>query len=348
MTNTSTRCESMSRRGRCRRMTKDPSKKCHQHRDLCEATNEALIEVQSEVQSEAQTQVESTQIIEPSRLQREVIDLVEDDSVEATLNESEIRFSEQVPSVFILPVGVQCEGTTRSGAQCAKVTLNTTKRCHLHKVENSVVSFVPSSTTQPVVSGSGTQTLAPRPRRTHARFNQMVERLHEQVRQLVSRSRLQEHSEQEHSEQESTGHSTGHSTRHVVESTRHVVEPSHKEPRPKTTRHSSSPKKCSGKTEECCVCYDPVPEEEFLECDHPVCKNCIGQLRDTRCPMCRAEIKSKNISDKEKKKMIRRRQEDHRNRNNELFQNYIQSQNQITPVFIPLENIHSLIAHITL
>jgi hypothetical protein len=79
-------------------------------------------------------------------------------------------------------------------------------------------------------------------------------------------------------------------------------------------------------TEDCCVCYEPVPRKDFLECKHAVCQGCIGQLRDTRCPMCRTEIKSRYVDGKEKRKMIRRRQEDDRNRTNELFQSFIQAQ----------------------
>ena len=177
-------------------------------------------------------------------------------------------------------------------------------------------------------------------------MEETVQRLHNQVRQIVAQAQGYIHENRmEHN-----------LTEHNLTETEHITEPSHKEARPKRSKKEKhcSPKKSSGKTEDCCVCYDPVPEVEFLECDHSVCKNCIGQLRDTRCPMCRAEIKSKNISDKEKKKMIRRRQEDHRNRNNELFQNYMQSQNQIASVYsfapqiLPLENIQSFIAHITL
>jgi hypothetical protein len=329
--NTTTRCESMSRRGRCRRMTKDPSKKCHQHRNS-QMDDQRQQDLQQDLEQDQMEEYNETQL--SSQVPRPiVIDLSEE-----TIIESEIPFTEQVFPV-VSQIRVQCEGTTRSGVQCAKLTSNTNKRCHLHQVDSLIQPVsdpiapctIAPRTLAPRTVAPRTLVLRPRRTTTQVRFDEMaenMERLHNQVRQIeetFARTRLQEL----------------------------TSESSHKDARPKRTKEDS--KKSSGKTEDCCVCYDPVPEEEFLECEHSVCKNCIGQLRDTRCPMCRADIKSKNISDKEKKKMIRRRQEDHRNRNNELFQNYMQSQNQMASVYssfvpqiLPLENIQSFVAHITL
>ena len=305
--NTAVRCESMSRRGRCARMTKDPSKKCYQHKN-----------------GPSMTQV-TDQSSDPA-----------DNHVHTTTH-------------------VRCEGTTRAGSQCAKMTLNPNKRCHHHKQ-----SITQNITVQPVqdlvalteivqAPVSRRQTRSMRARSSHLVQNSRsspeddlghrLERLQDEVREIETlvRSSLNESRDERRDERRDETHSEEKSEVR-----------SKKVKKDKSEKKEHSHKSC--KTEECCVCYEPVPENEFLECDHAVCKDCMGQLRDTRCPMCRAEIKSKNISEKEKKKMIRRRQEDHRNRNNELFQNYMNTQNQLhhPPQILPLNSIHTFIAQFTL
>jgi len=281
-----TRCESMSKRGRCKRMTKDSSKKCHQHR---------VTQSDSDVSNTTQVAIdEHEEVIPPSEPRIVYINIDDDDDhyteeaedpvpVETQASVDSQAFVDLIAEMPISEqlVSNQCEGKTRSGNQCARMTLNVSKRCHLHQ-----------ETTQP---------------RTVQALNASVARLQEQVRQIetLARTRLQ---------QLTNNHQT------------------HKEPRPKRNKDKKEQpkdrKNSCGKTEECCVCYEPVPEDEFLECDHAVCKSCIGQLRDTRCPMCRAEIKSKNISESQKKKMVRRRIEDQTNRNNQLVQQYMELVNQ--------------------
>ncbi len=42
---------------------------------------------------------------------------------------------------------------------------------------------------------------------------------------------------------------------------------------------------------ECCVCFEELPEDvETTDCDHAVCQDCLGKLRQPTCPMCRAPI----------------------------------------------------------
>jgi hypothetical protein len=46
-----------------------------------------------------------------------------------------------------------------------------------------------------------------------------------------------------------------------------------------------------GATETCCICYDTeIPTNNLLGCQHPVCSECIGQLRAPECPMCKKFI----------------------------------------------------------
>lgn len=221
----SVRCESMSRRGRCGRMTKDPSKKCHQHR------------------------------IHGSTIQ-EIVD---------------------VPK----SKGTRCMGKNKSGQQCRKLTNHENKRCHLHKDSTDIIENVPE-----VIIIEDTHE-PPRPRRGTRRGTR--ERQTEGQKKRASRR-----------------------TTVTIDSDDEIVFI-------KTSSKNGEEK--STKTEDCCVCYEPVPESDFLGCSHAVCKPCIGQLRDTRCPMCRSEIK--NVSDKEKKKMARRKSQDSRERANELFRNFM-------------------------
>lgn len=42
---------------------------------------------------------------------------------------------------------------------------------------------------------------------------------------------------------------------------------------------------------ECCVCFEELSENvELTDCDHAVCHDCLGQLRNPTCPMCRSPI----------------------------------------------------------
>lgn len=57
---------------------------------------------------------------------------------------------------------------------------------------------------------------------------------------------------------------------------------------------------------DCSICMDQMLSSEQLECGHPVCRGCIKSLRDTRCPLCRREIGSKFIKEKDREKMRQR------------------------------------------
>jgi len=118
----------------------------------------------------------------------------------------------------------------------------------------------------------------------------------------------------------------------VIPRPRHNPRPPQKPKKASEPVKKSEKKEDCSKKEDCCVCYESMPASEVLGCSHPVCKGCLKQLRDDRCPICRAEIKSKYISDKDKKKMAQRKREDALDRANEAFRNYLASQQQATIV----------------
>jgi hypothetical protein len=45
---------------------------------------------------------------------------------------------------------------------------------------------------------------------------------------------------------------------------------------------------------------------EQLICNHSVCRRCLSNLRDTRCPLCRREIQASFIRESDKEKMRQR------------------------------------------
>ena len=47
----------------------------------------------------------------------------------------------------------------------------------------------------------------------------------------------------------------------------------------------------------CCVCDSSMKVENKTKCDHPVCLECLNKLRKPKCPMCRAPIESKLVTD---------------------------------------------------
>jgi hypothetical protein len=73
---------------------------------------------------------------------------------------------------------------------------------------------------------------------------------------------------------------------------------------------------------ECCVCMEEMPETDKLDCSHPVCRGCLGQLRSDKCPMCRREVSAVHIKKSDKKKMCQRQNEDHQNRNLQATMSY--------------------------
>jgi len=50
-------------------------------------------------------------------------------------------------------------------------------------------------------------------------------------------------------------------------------------------------------THECCVCYEKsVPTSCVLKCKHALCKECTGNMRGTKCPMCREELQGTYVT----------------------------------------------------
>lgn len=72
------------------------------------------------------------------------------------------------------------------------------------------------------------------------------------------------------------------------------------------------PEQGSGKSEktDCCVCMEEMPDADKLDCGHPLCRNCVKNLRNDKCPMCRRDINARYITAKMKKDMRQRFQAD--------------------------------------
>ena len=65
------------------------------------------------------------------------------------------------------------------------------------------------------------------------------------------------------------------------------------------------PEQGSGKSEktDCCVCMEEMPEADKLDCGHPLCRDCVRNLRNDKCPMCRRDVSARHITAKMKQKM---------------------------------------------
>ena len=66
------------------------------------------------------------------------------------------------------------------------------------------------------------------------------------------------------------------------------------------------------KTVECAICLNPIEIEDNadLECAHDFHIECIKDMHDTVCPMCRADLKSKKLSNEDLLEMDARHRED--------------------------------------
>ena len=65
------------------------------------------------------------------------------------------------------------------------------------------------------------------------------------------------------------------------------------------------PEQCSAKVD-CCVCMEEMPESDKLDCGHEVCRGCVSQLRNDKCPMCRRVISARHVSEAQKSQMRQR------------------------------------------
>ena len=61
---------------------------------------------------------------------------------------------------------------------------------------------------------------------------------------------------------------------------------------------------------ECCVCLEEMPASDKLDCSHPVCRGCVNQLRNDKCPMCRRDISARHITSRQTSNMRQRFQQD--------------------------------------
>jgi len=51
------------------------------------------------------------------------------------------------------------------------------------------------------------------------------------------------------------------------------------------------------KYEKCSICEEPMNSNMKLNCNHYVCKECLGSLRKPECPVCRQNLQGDTITD---------------------------------------------------
>jgi len=210
---------------------------------------------------------------------------------------------------------VQCEGTTKSGIRCRKTTKDTSKRCHNHRIETPASRPVLTQPVTVVIDLSASERVSSSTVYTY-------------TIQTRSRKRTAMIAPAPAPAPPAPAPAPAPVDR-VKPRPTHTPRPT----RPKRPNHSEEHSH-SDKNEDCCICYEQMSASDALDCSHMVCNSCTKKLRDDRCPMCRAEIKSKYISSRDKARMNQRKKQDAIDRANEAFRSYLASQNQAT-IYIP-------------
>lgn len=234
---------------------------------------------------------------------------------------------------------VQCEGTTQNGTRCRKNTKDTSKRCHNHRVDrvqssrgtvrrprSQIAREAPIApiVSVPIVSSVHTYTIQTRSKRRAALASLRRSPVRSPMRVIFSPVRL--------SPVISPARVLFSPVRVIFSPARAIVSNELPEDRVKPRPTHTKPKKPkhahennSNEQDDCCVCYERMPTSDALECSHLVCQTCVKQLRDDSCPMCRATIKSKYITNRDRAKITRRKRQDAIDRANESFRNYLAS-----------------------
>jgi len=62
---------------------------------------------------------------------------------------------------------------------------------------------------------------------------------------------------------------------------------------------------------QCCICLDEnVPTNKLLNCKHPVCETCVGQLHQAKCPVCRSQLEGEIVTSEVLMKIMQREEEE--------------------------------------
>ena len=216
----------------------------------------------------------------------------------------------------------QCEGYTKSGLRCKKKTLDISKKCHLHLKQT--IQEEPKE--EPKSRQEQKQELKP---------DQQKPRTRSETRRLLEEALLNYQRLYQHNQHNDVRENIEQLIRLETEKERIMNEMRVKEPprRPRKPIRRNTNKKEQEKKQEkkpdlpkedCCVCFENnVEKDEVLECKHSVCKGCVKQLRDPRCPMCRSDIKSKFITDKDIRSMKIKSRADAQNRTDESIREFL-------------------------
>lgn len=248
---------------------------------------------------------------------------------------------------------VQCEGTTKTGTRCRKNTKDTSRLCHNHRVDASTrvsrpraprPSVAPSVSvatvpTVPIISSVHTYTIQTRSKRRAAMAILRSSPARSPIRVVFSPVRLSPARVSPARlspvrlspvRLSNPVHITIDLTGEDVPEDRVKPRPTHRpRPRPRKQTHEHH----HSEQDDCCVCYEKMPTSDALGCTHLVCQDCVKKLRDDSCPMCRAPVKSKYLTNRDKAKIARRKQQDAIDRANESFRSYLASQAQLSPIY---------------
>ena len=93
--------------------------------------------------------------------------------------------------------------------------------------------------------------------------------------------------------------------------------------KPKKSKKKPALSEHSSDKTECCVCLEEIPVSDNLDCGHGLCRGCLDQLRNDKCPMCRRDVKAKHITAKMKRQMRERFQADKFQRHFMATQEYL-------------------------
>lgn len=88
--------------------------------------------------------------------------------------------------------------------------------------------------------------------------------------------------------------------------------------------HSELPVKKAAPLE-CCICQETKNKKDvkIFKCTHIVCKNCFTRLRDTTCPMCRADIEGE-LSARMRREVLERKEDDQDERDENLLREFLE------------------------
>jgi len=89
----------------------------------------------------------------------------------------------------------------------------------------------------------------------------------------------------------------------------------------------------------CSICYDEIKDmSNVLFCEHGLCAECLNSMRDSRCPVCRCEMRGKKITKSLLKKLRLRKKEDTEKASEDAFNEWLGETEVFAMNFITEDN----------